>query len=80
MSNMDVKDTHTKAEEQAEPEKFWLHTDVTYCSGFDDAGNYFFELINFKSGKVYHEYLSPVQITAVEYDNAAYLLHPHLHK
>ncbi len=61
-------------------EQFWLHKNITYSSGIDEHGNYFFELINYKSGKIYWEYLSPMHLSAIEMDNAQCLLHLHLHK
>ncbi len=83
MENQDKHESKTQGE-CATPDDivdtFWLHTNVSYSSGFDSDGNYYFELVNYKSGKVYREYLSPVNITAVEYHNASSMLHPHLHK
>ena len=69
-------------------ETFWLSKNITYSTGTDKEGNYYFQLVNYSTGKVYQEYLTPVQVSAIEGNispnqstsSQPSLLHPHLFK
>ncbi len=77
---MEVKQDKTTSLSADKDEQFWLHRNVAYSSRIDEHRNYFFELVNYQTSKIYREYLSLVQVSAVELDNAHCFFHPHLHK
>ena len=41
---------------------FWLSRNISYSTGTDKMGNYYFQLVNYSTGKVYQEYLSILMI------------------
>ena len=66
--------------QQVQEEKFWIHSEISYTSGQDENGNYYYQLANWKNGEVYREYLTPVTIDTINIDFSKCSLHPHLHK
>jgi len=60
----DVKEKLTINEDCIET--FWISYNISYSTDTDKMGNYYFQLVNYSTGKIYQEYLSPVQVSSIE--------------